>query len=298
MNVGIHFGVWGDTYTESSIIDHVLRAKSIGASVFEIGIPSFVFNKNEPQINELTDAVKDIGIKILFTTLYPENADMCSEEPASRQRAVSFMRDAIIGARKCNVDTISCIAYGLWPQRYDSDMITPEIKRTRTLRSAETMREIMKYAEDNGVNINCEIVNRFEGFIMNTVDEGLQYCDMVESKNCKLLLDTFHMNIEEDDICDAIRKAGSKNKIGHFHVSEPTRKIPYHSSRISWREIGQALKDVKYNKSIVLEPFLLFEGGSTYLTRLWRDLIPDKSQETRNRMLGEGICFINKEFEI
>ena len=97
------------------------------------------------------------------------------------------------------------------------------------------MKAVMKTAEDFGVTVNLEIVNRFEHYLINTVDEGLEFCKEIDSPNCKLLLDCFHMNIEEDDIEQSIEKAA--DHIGYFHVSEPNRKVPNTCAHINWKAI-------------------------------------------------------------
>jgi D-psicose/D-tagatose/L-ribulose 3-epimerase len=106
---------------------------------------------------------------------------------------------------------------------------------------------------DNGVYFNVEVVNRFEQFIMNTCEEAIAYVEAVGSPNCGVLLDTFHMNIEEDTIAGAIRLAGKR--LGHLHLGENNRKPPGYG-HIPWKQIGAALRDVGYTGSVVMEPFL------------------------------------------
>jgi D-psicose/D-tagatose/L-ribulose 3-epimerase len=69
-----------------------------------------------------------------------------------------------------------------------------------------------------------EVVNRFETYILNTSEEAVRYCKSVDSKRVKILLDTFHMNIEEDNIADAIPLAGQY--LGHLYVGEGNTKVP------------------------------------------------------------------------
>lgn len=66
----------------------------------------------------------------------------------------------------------------------------------------------MKVAEDCGVLYCCEVVNRFEQYLLNTAKEGVEFVKRLGSPNARVLLDTFHMNIEEDSMVDAILEAG------------------------------------------------------------------------------------------
>ena len=117
-------------------------------------------------------------------------------------------------------------------------------------RSIEAMKEVAKVAEELNIECCLEVLNRFETYIMTDCDEAIEYCKRVGSKNVNILLDTFHMNIEEDNLPDAIRKAG--NLLGHLHVGEGNRKLPGMSKgSMPWAEMGEALREINYNKCVV-----------------------------------------------
>lgn len=83
------------------------------------------------------------------------------------------------------------------------------------------------------------------------------------------MLDTFHMNIEEVSIGDAIRHAG--NLLGHLHTGECNRMVPG-KGRMPWREIGDALKDIEYDGNVVMEPFVRMGGQVGSDIKIWRDI--------------------------
>ena len=80
---------------------------------------------------------------------------------------------------------------------------------------------------------------------------------------------TFHMNIEEDDMFAAIRKAGKK--LGHFHVGENNRRLPGKGG-LDWYHIGEALREIGYDGNVVMEPFVQQGGGVGNDIKIWRDL--------------------------
>ena len=131
------------------------------------------------------------------------------------------------------------------------------------------MKEAIKAAEDHDVLFHMEVVNRFEQYLLNTAEEAVRYVGEVGSPNCKVLLDTFHMNIEEDSFHDAIVAAG--DVLGHFHVGETNRRAPGRG-RIPWDEVARALKEIDYRGSIVMEPFLTPGGEVGRDIRVYRDL--------------------------
>ena len=101
-------------------------------------------------------------------------------------------------------------------QPYDQ----PATKEGRA-NSVAVMKRMADYAAGKGVNINIEIVNRYESNLMNTAVEGLQYLQEVDKPNVYLHLDTYHMNIEEDGMVSGVLAA--KDKIGYIHIGESHR---------------------------------------------------------------------------
>ena len=84
------------------------------------------------------------------------------------------------------------------------------------------------------------------------------------------MLDTFHMNIEEDSLTDAIRSSGKL--LGHFHVGEANRRCPGPNGRFDWAAIGQVLHEIGYEDDVVMEPFVRMGGQVGRDVSLWRDL--------------------------
>jgi D-psicose/D-tagatose/L-ribulose 3-epimerase len=102
------------------------------------------------------------------------------------------------------------------------------------------------------VDLAIEPLNRFETDLVNTVEQGLDLCERVGLDNVGLLLDTFHMNIEEKSIPDAIRQAGSR--IRHFHACENDRGAPG-SGHVDWQPVLTAVRDSGYQGQVVIESF-------------------------------------------
>jgi D-psicose/D-tagatose/L-ribulose 3-epimerase len=131
------------------------------------------------------------------------------------------------------------------------------------------MKKAIKAAEGNSVIFNMEVVNRFEQFLLNTCDEALAYVEAVDSPNAMIMLDTFHMNIEEDFLGEAIQKAG--DKLGHFHIGENNRMPPGYG-HIPWTEVGAALRKINYQRYVVMEPFLMPGGEVGRDIKVFRDM--------------------------
>ena len=98
-------------------------------------------------------------------------------------------------------------------------------------------------AAAQGVSLCLEPINRYETDLVNTVAEGLDLINQIGMDNLGLLVDTFHMNIEEADIYDSIKKAG--HKIFHFHIADSNRWYPG-AGHLDFAKILTSLRETGY----------------------------------------------------
>lgn len=295
MKYGVHFRSWDGLYAPEKLADIVYQAAEIGAESFEVFPPRCVLDYDRAGIRKLRKSLEKTKMELLLTFRYPENMDLASSDAEQRKNGIEYMKRAIQGAAELGARAIGGIVYSVWPYPFTGDSIDKKIKYERTQRSIESMRDIMPVAQACDVYLNAEILNRFEHYMLNTAQEGVNFCAQVESSHLGLLLDTFHMNIEEDSFEQAIGTAAPF--LRHFHVSEPNRRIPRRDSRFNWREIGKALRQAEYQGTVTMEPILLFLGDVSYNSRLWRDLIDTPEPKERLKLLHEGLETIRTAFE-
>jgi len=135
------------------------------------------------------------------------------------------------------------------------------------------LKELAAYAEQKGVKLAIEPLNRYETDFINTAAQGLQMIKDVNSKALLLHLDSFHMNIEEKDSAKAILSAG--DKLGHFHACGSDRGTPG-GDHIDWNKISDALKQVGYNEQVVIESFTTDVKVIAKAASIWRKLEPSQ----------------------
>ena len=111
--------------------------------------------------------------------------------------------------------------------------------------------------------------------------------------NVKVMLDCFHMNIEEDSMGGAIRYAG--DHLGHFHIGETNRKVPG-KGRMPWDEMAQALRDIHYQGYVVMEPFVKMGGGVGSDIKIWRDLSDGADEAQLDADIAESARFVRSKF--
>ena len=107
------------------------------------------------------------------------------------------------------------------------------------------LSELAAHAGDHGVVLGVEPLNRFETSFLNLASQAIEVVDRVGHPACGLLLDTFHMNIEERSIGDAIRAAGPR--LRHLHACENDRGAPG-TGHVPWAEVARRLRDIGYDQ--------------------------------------------------
>ena len=152
----------------------------------------------------------------------------------------------------------------------------------------KNLKELAAYAEEKGVQICVEPLNRFETDFLNTCDQALKLLKAVKSPALKLHLDTFHMNIEEKNQAEAILKAGAH--LAHFHACGSDRGTPG-NDHIDWKPIVAALKKVKYQGDVVIESFTTDVKVIARAAAIWRKMEP-----TRDEIATKGLANLRKFF--
>jgi D-psicose/D-tagatose/L-ribulose 3-epimerase len=249
--VGIHYGYWTQ-YWDSEPIQFVKKAQKCGFDILEVNAPK-IARMSATERDALKGAAADAGLGLTYSIGLSADLDLASGDAATRKKGIAFLQDIARAMKQMSGTVMAGVNYSSWPRK----LLPGEDKRLLTDRAVECVREAIKTAEDCGVLFCVEVVNRFEQFIMNTAAEGIAFAERVESPNCKIHLDTFHLNIEEDSIGGAIAEAGVW--LGHFHLGEPNRRPPGRG-RMPWSEIFGALREINYGGALVMEPFLI-PGG-------------------------------------
>jgi D-psicose/D-tagatose/L-ribulose 3-epimerase len=167
-----------------------------------------------------------------------------------------------------------------------AEAVEPKERRQQWRTVVKNLKEVCKRADDLGCTIAMEPINRYETDFINTCDQGLEMIHDVNSRALKLLLDTFHMNIEEKNSADAIRRAGKH--LGHFHACGCDRGTPG-NDHIDWKPIAAALKAIDYRGDVVIESFTSDVKVIARAASIWRKMEP-----TREEIASKGVAFLKK----
>jgi D-psicose/D-tagatose/L-ribulose 3-epimerase len=273
--VGIYYAYWTQDW-DADFVPYLHKARQLGFDTLEVNAGT-IANMAPDARHRLRDASQEAGVLMSCCIGLPPSSDLASPDPKVRAPGVGHLGRIADAMVDCGIDRLTGIIYSCWPGTLDGREGGKQKARSWSVAS---MKEAVKKAEDNGLTYNVEVVNRFEQFILNTAAEAVSYVKEVGSPNLRILLDTYHMNIEEDSFDRALQTAG--DLLGHLHIGENNR-MPPGRGHLPWEEIGSALRKIDYQGWVVMEPFLTPGGEVGRDIRVHRELMPgaDLDDEAR-----------------
>lgn len=266
--VGIEIFYWMAEWTDDQTA-YFRKAREAGFDGVEI---SFVAG-TEPSPQRIAREAELHDLRVIASTGLTPDLDISSDDAGTRRAGIDHLIWCLEAAAAVGSPLLGGVTYAPWLHFPDTTRL--EAHRER---AASSLAEIARVAEGVGVDLCLEVLNRFETYMINTVEDGLLFIDAVDHPSLKIELDTFHMNIEEDDLPAAIRMAGSR--LGHFQCAANNRRPPQHG-HMDWASIKTALDDVGYGGWLVFETFpnpTVTTGRSTYT---WRSLVDDPDVEAK-----------------
>ncbi len=281
MKHGIYYAYWEKEWA-ADYEYYVEKVARLGFDILELGaapLPDYT----PAQIRSLKACAEKNGIEL--TAGYGPTSDhnMASSDPAVVKGAVEWYKRLFDVMAQLGIHLIGGALYSYWPVEFDGIDKAEDWKR-----SVEGMQTLAPIAKQYDINLGMEVLNRFENHILNTAEEGVAFVTEVGQDNVKVMLDTFHMNIEETSIADAIRTAG--NLLGHFHTGECNRMVPG-KGRTPWREIGEALRDIRYDGTVVMEPFVAMGGQVGRDIHIWHDLSRGATESQLDKDAQDAVTF-------
>ncbi len=274
---GVNTLVWVDPFTEKDIplLDKIA---GMGFDAVEI-TPGAEYRKLDPA--KLSKKLDDLGLEVSICGALNAPQDFSSDDASVRENGINFMIDWAQWAKEVGAKIIGGPLYSeLGKKRY----LPPDERKAEWDRSAESLKRIGDGIAKYDVIIALEPINRFEIDMINTSWQAFDMCEQVNHPNIKLMLDTFHMNIEDIDIGDAIRSC--KKHLVHFHTCSNNRGIPG-EDHVPWTDVLKAFIDIDYEGFGVIESFA--QGEVAAYANIWRPLVEDQDDIPR-----EGLQFLKK----
>ena len=269
--LGIFMNFWEKNW-DADHAKYIRKAAKLGYDILEFQAQALLEMSDE-RILELKKIADAEGIRLTYSLGLDPAYDVSSLDETMRMGGVKYLQNIIKKMELAGGDLLSGVSYAGW----GTPNVVMNDKTPYWNQSVKSMKEIIKTAEACGVTYCVEAVNRFETCIINTAAEALAYIEEIDSPNIGVLLDTYHMNIEENNIGDAIRLVGA-DRMKNFHTGENNRTAPGRG-HLDWDEIFSALAEIGYKGPIVSEPFVMMGGEVGRDIHVFRDLIVNPTEE-------------------
>ncbi len=264
MKKGIHFlfGVKDSVTDFYSVID---RFAGLGFDCVELPPEPFLEGDAAKRV---ASYAAERGVEVVFSCGFAAEYDMASDDPEVRQNGQLHLQRILSVMDGAGIRLLGGTCQTKWPSLRTSPLSAEE-KQAVTERTVEVFAKAVSTIGDRGIEIAIEPLNRFEGFLINTAAEGAAFCDMVGNDNVGLMLDNFHLSMEEDSFTGAVHTAGKRLK--HLHLAENNRRLPG-MGEFPWDNYFSALRDIGYNGRLNIESFMTPGGSVAASVALWRGL--------------------------
>lgn len=273
--------IWVSPFSTENA-DLLTKVKNMGYDIIEIAVE----DKNMIDWPFIKEIARDLDLKITISGAFGPERDISSTNPAYRKLGKEYIIDCI----KIAEDMESPIFGGpLYSAVGKTRLVAAEQKKQERDWCIETLVEVSAIAADYGVVLGLEPLNRFETDMVNTVDQALSIVNEVASPNLKIVLDTFHSNIEEKDIPASVRKIG-KDLLCHVQGNESDRGTPG-TGHLEWEGIRDALVAIGYDGAVVIETFGQPSKELAAAACIWRPLA-----NSADELASEGLAFYKQLF--
>mgnify|MGYP000159196663 FL=1 len=225
-------------------------------------------------------ALADAGLEVVLAARVNLQRSIASNDAANRQGGLDYLKYCVEMAEAFGAKIVGGPIYGeplVFAGRPPYPHTRDEIAQ-RAEWTLEGLAEAVPVAKSAGIKFALEPLNRFETDIVSTTNQAIEIVDKINNDALGILLDTFHMSMEEGSIPRAIRAAGSR--VVHFQANENHRGFPGTGS-MNWPETMRALSDIDYRGPISLEPFRRDDERVALPIAHWRAPHEDEDDKLR-----------------
>ncbi len=277
MKFGMNLLLWSGDLNDS--LQHVLEClRKMGYDGVEIPM----FDYDVKKYMHWGKRLDDLGLERTAVTIRTAADNPISPDPTVRALGVENTKKTLDNCHALGAKTL-CGPYHSALGEFSGKGPTPDEWKW----GVASMRQVAEHAAQADVVLGVEYLNRFETYLLNTAADTVRFVRDVEHPNFRMMYDTFHANIEEKSIPDAIRAC--KDYTVHVHISENDRSTPG-SGHVDWAATFDTLKETGYQGWMVIEAFGLALPEIAAATKIWR-----RMYKTEEQLAREGLAFMKRE---
>jgi D-psicose/D-tagatose/L-ribulose 3-epimerase len=263
MKYGMNMLLWTTDVDES----HDAILDSLKAMGYD-GVELPVFDMHVDRFAALGKKLDALGLERTAVTICTGDENPISDSPAVRQAGLNRLKKAIDVCAAAGATHLCGPIHSAIGEFAGRGRTEDEWKHGQ-----EILAQAADYAQANDVVLVVEYLNRFECYFLNCAADDARFCREVGHPHLKMMYDTFHANIEEKDIAEAIRVCADQTV--HVHISENDRSTPG-EGHVDWDTTFATLKETGYEGWMVVEAFGLALPDLAAATKIWRRMFTDE----------------------
>ena len=279
MKVGMNLLVWTAFVTE----EHFPILEKIKKTGYD-GVEIPLFDGDAEHYKNIKKELDNLGLGCTTVTVVNAETNPISPDASIRKAALDRIKWAL--------DMTSVMGGDLLAGPYHSALGVfsgqPPTADERK-RAVEVLTQAADHAQKVKVKIAIEYLNRFECYFLTNAMDAKNLVREINHPYFGTMYDTFHANIEEKNISQAI--ASMEDTYVHVHISENDRGTPG-SGHVHWDETFKALRKAKYDGWLTIEAFGRALPDLAAATKIWRDMFPSPED-----VYGNGFKFIKEKWE-
>ena len=280
MKFGVSTWVWTSPFsTETTQLFPKIR--EMGFDVVEIPVedPDLIDGKQVKQ------ALDKHGLEGVICGAFGPSRDFTNDDPAVHQQCFEYMDDLMDLCVDLDTDFVAGPMYAAVGK---ARMVSPEQRKLEWERAVTNLRKVAEKAEERGLKLAIEPLNRFESDLVNNTSDALRLVEDINHPAARIMVDGFHMSIEEKNLEEAIKTAG--DKLIHVQTSENYRGTPG-TGQTDWESFRRGLEAVGYEGIVTIESFTADNQELADAVCIWGSLADDQDDLAR-----EGLSFLKKTF--
>lgn len=235
--------------------------------------------------NAVEKGLKEFGLQPVVCAAFGPTRDLTNNDPAIHENCFAYIRSCF---DLCNAWDASFLAGPMYSAVGKARMVPTEQRKREWDLAVKNLRLVCEMAEARKLQIALEPLNRFESDLVNTAADVIRLVDDISHPAAKIMLDGFHMNIEEPDIEKAIISTG--DKLIHFQVSENYRGTPG-TGQTRWDAYKRGLEALNYNGVVSIESFTPENKELAGAVCFWHPMA-----ESQDKFASEGLGFLKNLF--
>jgi len=278
---GVSTWLWQSPFTTESI-SLFSKIKALGFDVVEIPV-------EDPDLingDIVKKALRENGLKPTVCGVFGPTKDLTSDDVSLHENCFRYVEECF---ELCNLLDVDFLAGPMYSAVGKARMVSEEQRKMEWDLAVTNLRKVCGIGQSFGLSIALEPLNRFESDLVNTAEDVMRLVTDINHKNAKVLLDGFHMTIEEKNIRRAINTVA--DKLIHVQVSENHRGIPG-TGLTPWNDFKLGLEDIDYKGAMVIESFTPEIKELAGAVCIWKHLA-----ESQDEFASEGIKFLRKTFK-